>query len=142
MRILWAVFCCLNTLCTIKDCVCVKFVHEENYGAYCILSKCDRWSLGLLLWQELWTASYGFSTSLETNPRLRMFILKKSTLYSDHRCYHIIPYYMQMNSLTLCISRHLNELDPKFSSVDLCFNRPAVRVHSATEAAKGVCVNV
>lgn len=51
-----------------------------------------------------------------------------------------LSYNMQMNNRTLCIHRRL--LYPKFSSMNVCFNGPAVGLHCATEAVECVCVNV
>lgn len=50
---------------------------------------------------------------------------------------------MQKNNFTLCSKGRLyNEIYPKFSSMNSCFDRPAVISHIATEAVECMCVNV
>lgn len=104
---------------------------------------CDRWSLRLLLWWEL-SASVGFNTSMETTQGLKMFIRKMSSLYWERWYYYTLLYMQEITTRKKKKKLHAAAewAWMSYTQVNLCFNRPAVRLHCATEAVECMCVNV
>lgn len=105
---------------SVNDCSWVKFVHEGNKRSLAPLVKVRSWSLRL-------SPCSRFRRVIRNRWRFGDVYIKNSA-----SCNQIVAgailYYMQMNNLTTCSSRRLNELRPKFIWMNLCFCGCAVRL--------------